>query len=105
MGLKELREGYARILAQIYSPRNYYRRLRTFLREYRTPTAKTPFEWQRFLALPRSMIRLGVIGRERVQYWRLLAWTLLHRPRLLSHAVTLAISGYHFRLVCQAMAG
>jgi radical SAM superfamily enzyme YgiQ (UPF0313 family) len=102
MGLNELREGYARILAHIYSPRNYYRRLRTFLREYRSPRVRTPLGFQRFLALPRSVIRLGIVGRERFHYWKLLLWTLLHRPRLFSHAVTLAISGYHFRRVCQA---
>ena len=54
-----------------------------------------------YLAFPRSLIRLGVLGRERVQFWNLLLWTLYRRPRLLSHAVTLAISGYHFRRVCE----
>jgi hypothetical protein len=43
-----------------------------------------------------------VIGRERIQFWKLMWWTLLHRPRLFSHAITLSISGYHFRRVCQA---
>jgi radical SAM superfamily enzyme YgiQ (UPF0313 family) len=102
MGLKTLREGYHRILANIYSPKDYYARVRTFLREYRSPNIKTPMRLQRFLAFVRSVFRLGVVGRERIQYWKLLWWTLLHRPRLFSQAVTLAISGYHFRRVCQA---
>jgi len=102
MGLNALREGYRRILNQIYSPKNYYQRIRTLLREYRAPKIKTPLGWQRLLAFPRSAIRLGVIGRERLQFWKLLLWTLWHRPRSFSHAVTLAISGYHFRRVCEA---
>ncbi|MGA2443084.1 MAG: B12-binding domain-containing radical SAM protein [Tepidisphaeraceae bacterium] len=102
MGLQALREGYARILNHIYSPKSYYARVRTFLREFRTPTVGTPLGPQRILAVARSVVRLGVIGRERLQFWRLMWWTLLHRPRLFGRAVTLAISGYHFRRVCQA---
>jgi len=102
MGLKALREGYGRILSQIYSPQNYYQRIRTLLREYRPPKIKSPLGLQRMLAFPRSAVRLGIIGRERLHYWKLMSWTLLHRPRSFSHAVTLAISGYHFRRVCQA---
>jgi radical SAM superfamily enzyme YgiQ (UPF0313 family) len=101
MGDQALQEGYRRILSHIYLPRNYYARVRTFLREYRAPTIKTPLGLQRFLAFPRSAVKLGVVGRERLHYWNLLLWTLLHRPRLFSQAVTLAISGYHLRRVCQ----
>jgi radical SAM superfamily enzyme YgiQ (UPF0313 family) len=102
MGLKALREGYAGILRHIYSPKSYYARVRTFLREFRTPNVGPPLGPQRILAVVRSAFRLGVIGRERIQFWKLMLWTLLHRPRLFGHAVTLAISGYHFRRVCQA---
>jgi hypothetical protein len=42
-----------------------------------------------------------VLGRERLHYWQLLLWTLIYRPRLFSQAVTLAISGYHFRRFCE----
>ena len=38
MSAGTLREGYQSILRSIYSPRHYYRRVRTFLREYRRPT-------------------------------------------------------------------
>ena len=50
-------------------------------------------------AFIRSIIVLGIIGKERSHYWRLLLWTLLTRPRLLPQAVTLAIYGFHFRKV------
>jgi hypothetical protein len=42
---------------------------------------------------------LGVQGRERFQYWRLLASTLIRRPRSIQLAVTFAIYGFHFRRV------
>ena len=44
---------------------------------------------------------LGVLGKERYQYWRLMIWTLLRRPRMLPLAVTLAIYGYHYRRICE----
>ena len=47
----------------------------------------------------RSVLYLGIIGKERVHYWRLLFWTQFRRPRLLPLAITLAIYGHHFRKV------
>src|SRR5450756_2539692 len=37
MGLETLREGYHKILSQIYAPQFYYERVLTFLREYPPP--------------------------------------------------------------------
>jgi len=96
-----LLEGYRTILEQIYAPGAYYRRLKTFLREYRPPRFATPMDLQRFLAFFRSAFRLGILGRERFHYWGILFWTAFRRPRLLPLAVTLAIYGHHFRRVCQ----
>ncbi|MFO8015107.1 MAG: DUF4070 domain-containing protein [Phycisphaerae bacterium] len=50
----------------------------------------------------RSCARLGILGRERLQYWRLLLWTGLHRREHFSLAVALAICGYHFRRTAEA---
>jgi hypothetical protein len=49
----------------------------------------------------RSCIRLGIFGKERFQYWKLLLWTLRKRPQLLPLAITFAIYGHHFRKVCE----
>ncbi len=102
MGFDLLLSGYRSVMDHIYSPEHYYRRVKTFLKEFRAPEVNTPISFQRFLALFRSGIRLGIIGSERVQYWRLLIWTLARRPRLLPLAITCAIYGHHFRKVCQA---
>jgi radical SAM superfamily enzyme YgiQ (UPF0313 family) len=101
MGLNVLLDGYRTILSQIYAPRSYYQRVVTFLREFKTNGIDTPMDLQRFLAFFRSCLRLGIIGRERAHYWKLMAWTLLRRPRLFSLAMTLAIQGYHFRKVSE----
>jgi hypothetical protein len=85
----------------LYEPRQYYARVRTFLREYRVPAVTLRLDRQRVMAFVRSIARLGIVGRERAQYWRLLAWTLVRRPRLFPRAVSLAIYGYHFRQICE----
>lgn len=99
MDLDTLREGYRNIMQHIYSRKHYYRRVKTFLREYKAPKIKIPLDYQSILAFFRSNIRLGIIGSERFQYWGLLWWTLFRRPGLLPLAVTFAIYGYHFRKV------
>jgi len=101
MGLDKLITGYRTIMNEIYSPRMYYQRVKCLLKELKAPVATTPVEFQRFLAFWRASLRLGVFGKERFQYWRLVAWTLARRPRLLPQAVTLAIFGYHFRRICE----
>ncbi len=99
MDLDELREGYRNIMRHIYSPKLYYQRIMTFLREYRATRIESPLDFQRFLAFFRSSIRLGIFGKERFQYWKILLWTLFRRPGLLPLAITLAIYGHHFRKI------
>jgi hypothetical protein len=101
MNLDALRNGYRQIMEHIYSPRHYYQRVKTFLSEYKPSRIKPSLDMQRFLAFFRSILRLGILGKERFQYWKLLLWTLLRRPRLFPEAVTFAIYGYHFRKVCE----
>jgi len=103
MDFNLLREGYASLMNTLYSPKEYYQRVKTFFREYNPPRIKARLDFQRFLALFRSTLRLGVIGKERFQYWRILIWTLLHRPQLFTLAVTLAIYGHHFRKTCKLL--
>jgi radical SAM superfamily enzyme YgiQ (UPF0313 family) len=101
MNLDTLREGYKAILEHIYSPEHYYRRVKTFLREYQPPEFKAPLDFQHILALFRSIYRLGIVDQGRSHYWNLLFWTLFRRPALFPLAVTFAIYGHHFRQVCE----
>ena len=101
MGLNHLIDGYRSIMKQIYSPSKYYRRIRCILRELKTPTATIPTDSTRLFAFLRACLRLGILGKERFQYWYLLMWALVRRPKLLPLAVTLAIYGYHYRKICE----
>jgi hypothetical protein len=75
--------------------------VRTFLREYRPPKLGIRLDVQHLLAFLRSIFHLGIVGKERFHYWKLLAWTLVRRPRLFPLAVTLSIHGHHFRRICE----
>jgi len=101
MGIEPLRQGYHWLLGQIYSPQLYYARVRTFLREYRAPQVSLRLEREHVMAFFRSVYQLGIRGKERAQYWGLLFWALFRRPRLFPLAVTLAIYGFHCRLVTE----
>ncbi len=101
MGLDLLVDGYRSIMQEIYSPKNYYRRVQTLLRELKAPEINQPLNLQRLLSFFRSTFRLGFLGKERFHYWGLLLWTLSRRPRLVPTAVTLSIYGYHYRKICE----
>jgi len=105
MGLEPLRNGYRKILNQLYTPKFYYERVLTFLREYQPRRVRVHWDPQYILALWRSIYQLGIRGAERVQYWRLFFWTLFRRPRLFPLAITFAIYGFHFRRVAELHVG
>ncbi|KPK13394.1 MAG: radical SAM protein [Anaerolineae bacterium SG8_19] len=101
MDLDTLHKGYESIMQYIYSPEHYYQRVKTFLREYQPPKGKASRDLEYVWAFFRSTYRLGILDKARLNYWKLLFWTLSHRPRHLPHAITLAIYGFHFRKICE----
>lgn len=100
MDRAELLKGYQKILNTIYSPKYYYERVTSFLRDYK-PKKKKVFHLNSnyVLALFRSMFKLGIVGEERFYYWKLFFWTLLRKPQLFSLAILFTIYGYHFRKI------
>ena len=103
MNYEALLNGYKSVLESIYTPKQYYARVKHFLRHYKLPHVK-PFRMQSgyLKALVKSTVMLGLIGKERVQYWKLFFWCLFTRPRLFPLAITLSIYGFHFRKVFES---
>jgi radical SAM superfamily enzyme YgiQ (UPF0313 family) len=101
MGLDQLKNGYRFIMGHLYAPKHYYRRVKVFLKEFGSSKVKMPIDLQRLLAVFRSGIQLGILGKERFHFWYLMTWTLLRKPRLLPLSITFAIYGYHFRRICE----
>jgi radical SAM superfamily enzyme YgiQ (UPF0313 family) len=100
MNQEDLLSGYNKILKTIYSPKHYYARVKTFLKGHYPPQIRSGnLRFNYLMAGFKSVVRLGIIGRERYQYWKLFFWSLFRRPRLFPLAITLAIYGFHFRKV------
>jgi radical SAM superfamily enzyme YgiQ (UPF0313 family) len=99
MGQDKLREGYQQLMNALYAPKEYTQRVITFLREYNPPKIRQHLEFQHFLAFFRSIYQLGIRSVARWEFWRLLSWTIVRKPKLFPLAVTLAIYGFHFRKV------
>ena len=100
MNYQTLIEGYKHILSTIYSPREYYARITTFLHEFR-PHSKhhVNFNFGHIGTLWKSFWLLGIFGKGKRYYWKLMVSTVLKRPRSFPVAMKLAIYGYHFQRV------
>jgi radical SAM superfamily enzyme YgiQ (UPF0313 family) len=100
MNYKTLIDGYKRVLHTIYSPKCYYERLLMLLRNIRPlQKKKHQFHFWYLTAFLKSIWQLGIIGEERIYYWKIFFWTLFRRPRLLPIAITYAVYGFHFRKI------
>ena len=103
MQIDVLKDRYRGLMDKLYSPKYYYQRVKVLLREYAIQNVKVDFNlqkiWQNLRALVSSMLKLGVLGKERKYYWDLFFWTLVRKPRAFSLAITYAIYGYHFRIM------
>ncbi len=92
--------GYKHVLETIYSPREYYDRLKTYLNTYRLPKIDhLTFHFFYVKALLRSFWVLGIKCQSRRYFWKILGWSFLKNPKLIPVAVTQWIYGYHFRKI------
>ncbi len=103
MNVEILMNGYKKILNTIYSPKNYYKRVITFLKGYKPKPLKKKinFNFCDLKAFLKSIWFLGIKGKERFHYWKLISWTLVRRPRFFNLAITFAIYGFHFRKIVE----
>ena len=92
-------QGYQTIMRTIYSPREYYERALDSMRR----TAQESTEPQHYNAisalasLTRVLVRLGLLDRERKEFWRFVTQAMVrHRDRF-AETLRLAAMGYHFR--------
>jgi len=102
MNSETLVEGYRSIVSNIYSPKHYYKRIKTFLAEYKPQHVSTSRpKLVHLSAFVRSMWVLGLKEKGRSNYWSFIAWVLLRQPQHLPISVNLAICGFHFRKVME----
>jgi radical SAM superfamily enzyme YgiQ (UPF0313 family) len=103
MNYETLINGYKSVLDTIYSPRRYYERVATLLKEYRPrKTVGIPqLQFVHITQFIKSLWFLGMMDKGRRYFWRLIISTLLKRPRHLPLSIGLSVSGLHFRKVAE----
>jgi len=94
---------YKDLMRKLYAPRPYYRRIRTFLRNFEPGGPSARLSGADVAAFLKSLWVLGVWNDGRRGYWGLFWWTLLSRPRKFQAAIELSILGHHFRTVANAL--
>ncbi|MDD3777365.1 MAG: radical SAM protein [Actinomycetota bacterium] len=96
-------DGYGDVLKTIYSPKFYFARIKTFLREYRPKKVKPPkIKFYHIRGLLSSLWFLGIKEQGRHYYWSLLLWSIFNRPHLLPYAVGLPLGLLHFKTLAWA---
>ena len=102
MDFTALVNGYKRILQAIYSPKQYYERIHTFLKEFR-PNKRVAYNGElgtaQLKALIKATFMLGIRDKAGWYYWKLIFSSLLKYPRFVGLAIALAVQGFHLRKV------
>ena len=106
MNYENLVDGYKHILDTIYSPKEYYERVMTFLKEYKPPKLKDRvphLQLHHVEGFLKSIWVLGIRENGRRYYWKLMFATLFKHPRAFPLSVSLSVFGFHFRKVAEKL--
>ena len=101
-------EGYRSVLKRIYSCEAYYERVKLYLNRT-SPTPGKRLPKQRWVtrdnarALVTSILRQGILGRQRLSYWKFLITVATRYRRRFGDAMTLAVMGYHFQVMTRKL--
>lgn len=96
-----LKNGYRKLMRDLYSPEPFYRRIRTFLAIYNPQKSDVTISFTEISALLKTIWFMGITGPDRVEYWKLIIWVLTRMPNKFPMAITLTVYGYHFRQVAK----
>lgn len=104
MNYKDLIAGYSKIVHTIYTPQEFYKRIKSFLNEYKVPSLKyralTLTEIKAFIKL---IWLIGVLEKGQRYFWTTFIYSLLKHPKKFPLAMTLTVYGYHFRRIAAAI--
>ena len=85
MSIDSLMTGYKRVIDTIFSPKYYYKRIITYLKEYNKMAVYTKLTPRvQLTALSKAVWKIGILGKGKLHFWKLLFWTMLIKPKLIS---------------------
>jgi len=104
MDAARLVEGYKAIMRTVYNSREYYQRalecLRRVPQDGPAPNKHTVLSGT--LAVARIAVKLGVLDRERREFWRFFTHAVAEHREKFAVSMRLAAMGYHFRKLVEA---
>ena len=104
MSYNSLVAGYDKIIQSIYSPKEYYTRVRKFLNEYKLPDwENVHISFNEMKAFFKIVWRIGIRDKGKKDFWKLLFHSLIHYPKKFSLAMTFVVYGYHFRRIAASV--
>ena len=97
MDKNELMKGYRNVVQTIYSYKYFYARVRIFLENFIPKKQKRKGSgFGSLSAFFKSCFYLGVLSKGRMEYWKLLAWSLTKGAGTFARSVKFSVYGYHF---------
>jgi len=103
MNHETLIDGYKHILSTIYAPKQFYERIRIFLKEFNAQKSQRGHQIQFYYikGFIKSMWSLGIKENGRRDYWKFFVSILFKHPRSFPLSMSLAAYGFHFRKVTE----
>jgi len=91
-------EGYKQIVKTVYSKKEYYERVLTFIRNY-NHKVEDCFTAGALSAFFKSILYMGILDKSRRYYWRTFFISLFRYPHAFTKFVTMSIYYAHFRKI------
>ncbi|MFN3504671.1 MAG: B12-binding domain-containing radical SAM protein [Caldimicrobium sp.] len=98
-------KGYKKVIRELYLETSYYQRIYNFLNHFK-PKSSFKIDWSYLkvhksylFSLPKIIMKFGLIGKERLKFWKLLLKTILKKPRAFSILLAQMVSCYHIKKI------
>lgn len=102
MDTARLVEGYRSVLKRIYSCDAYYGRVELFLSRCH-PQEAVRLSYANMRAMVLSVFHQGLLGKDRLSYWRFLLGAAWRYRQSFGVAMTMAVMGYHFQIMTERL--
>ncbi len=93
-----LMSGYKEIVKTVYSKKEYYARVLTFIKNYNHQVDEY-LNWESIYAVIKSVLYMGILDKGRLYYWKTFFISLLKHPQAFTKFIAMSIYYAHFRKV------
>ncbi len=91
-------DGYKQIVNTVYSKKEYYDRVHTFIKNYNHQVDEY-FNWEALLAMVKSVFYMGILDKSRFYYWKTFFISLVKYPQAFTKFIAMSIYYAHFKKV------